>query len=258
MLRQSTGLRNFKNQFGSVKQALQNGEIRVYGGASQPATADLAPTGTLLYKLTKNGSARTPETLASGTVTLTGTTGSIATVTVDGKNLIPQGAVAFNTSLAQTATDLAAAINLGLSSPEYTASAAGAVVTIKPVRGTGAGPNGFVVTGTYSGDMGGTYANMAGGVAAANGLSFGVSTGGALVKNPTEVWQGTAVADGTATWFRAVGSVLDADGVDASGTEIRLDGAIATSGAEGNFSGTTIVNGAVQTANSFSFTDPAS
>lgn len=260
-LRQSKGLRNYKLQHGSFKHALQNGEIRVFSG-NQPASADDAEAGTLLYVLTKGGLARTAEVLSLGTVTLTGgASGSVDTVTVNGVNIIPHGAVPFNTSLTQTAADLAAAINLGLSTPEYRATSSGAVVTISALRGTGTGPNGFVVTGTLT-TITATYGNMASGVAAVNGLSLGVSAAGVLVKNPSEVWQGSGLAAAgagtTAGWFRVVGSVADNGTLDSTESQIRLDGAIATSGAEGSFSSTTIVFGAVQTANSFQITDPAS
>src|SRR5262245_17278078 len=109
-LRISTALRNFLCQHGSLRQALQNGIIEIYSG-SQPAGGDSAVSGTLLATITKASGSRTAEVLATGTVTLTGgASGSVNTVTVDGINLIPQGAVAFNTSLTQTAADLAAAI----------------------------------------------------------------------------------------------------------------------------------------------------
>src|SRR3990170_1805103 len=175
----STGMRNFILQHGSLKDALQNGRIEIYSG-TQPSSPDSAVSGTLLATITKSSGAHTAEVLATGTITVTGTTGGVATATVNSVNLIPQGAVAFNTSLNQTAVDLAAAINAGMSSPEYTASATGtsAVVTVRAKRGTGTAPNGFVVTATYTGDMGGSYANMSGGVAPVNGLSMASAAAG--------------------------------------------------------------------------------
>lgn len=255
-LRQSKGARNFKLQFGSLKQALQNGEIRIFTG-TQPASADDAETGTLLVKLTNNGGARTPEVLASGSIELTGGgSGSVNTVTVNSVNIIPQGAVPFNGSLNQTAVDLAAAINQGLSSPEYTASAAAAVVTIKALRGTGVAPNGFVVASTLT-TITASHVNMAGGVAPVNGLQLGSSLAGVLSKLVSQVWKGTAVASGTAGWYRHVGSVADAGGADVSESEIRIDGNIASSGANMNMTNTSVTNGADQTLSSFSLTDPA-
>jgi hypothetical protein len=255
-LRLSKALRNFQLQHGSIKNALQNGIIEVYSGA-QPTNADDAVSGTLLCTFTKNGSAYTPETLATGNVTLTGgASGSINTVTVNGINIIPQGAVVFNTSLNQTATDLAAAINAGLSSPEYRASAVGAVVTIFALPGTGTGPNGFVVATTLT-TITTTTGNMAGGVAPANGLTMGSAAAGVIAKTASETWQGTAVATGTAGWFRFKGSVLDAGAADALEAFIRLDGSIATSGGNLNMSNTSIVTGAVQSLSTFQLTAPA-
>lgn len=255
-LRLSTALRNFLLQHGSIKQALQNGVMEIYSG-SQPASADSAVSGTLLCTVTKASGSRTAEVLATGTVTLTGgSAGSINTVTVNSVNLIPQGAVPYNTSLNQTAADLAAAINKGLSSPEYVASASGAVVTISAMPGSGAGPNTFVVTATLT-TITASYANMSGGVDAVNGLSFNNAASGAIDKNSSETWSGVNVASGTAGWFRFKGSIADAGSADSAAAYLRLDGAIATSGAEYNVSSTTLTAAATHTVTSFPLTFPA-
>src|SRR5574340_759925 len=142
-LRLSSGARNFVLQHGSLKKAFQGGKILIYSGA-QTSSADAAPTGTLLCTVTKSSGAHTAEVQASGPVTLTGgAAGSVDTVTVNSVNILTNGAVPFNTSLTQTAADLAAAINLSESYPEYTATSSGAVVTIKAARGAGAAPNTF-------------------------------------------------------------------------------------------------------------------
>lgn len=101
------------------------------------------------------------EVLASATVTLGAAGGSIASVTVNGV-VITSGAVAFNTDLTTTAAALAANINAFTSTPDYTATASGAIVTIKAKPGTGANPNGYVVSVSISG-MTATVTNMAGG-----------------------------------------------------------------------------------------------
>jgi hypothetical protein len=87
------------------------------------------------------------------------------------------------------------------------------------------------------------------------GLEFDDATSGTLTKKATETWSGTAVQTGTAGWFRLQ---APGDGEGASITDERMDGAIATSGAQLNMSSTSIVQGAVQTINSFSITIPAS
>lgn len=254
-LRLSTALRSFALSGGSVRDALQNGKIQIFSGA-QPATADAAPTGTLLATITANAGSHTAEVQASGTVTLAGSAGSVDGITVGGVAVI-DAAVPFNTTLAQTALDLAAAINNSASNPEYQASASGAVVTIRAKRGTGAGANGLVVSGALT-TLTATYANLAGGVTAVNGLRFGAASAGVLGKNVAQVWSGVAISTGTAGWFRFVGSVADSGVLDSSETEFRLDGSVSTSGAQLNMSSTTITTGATQTISSFPITLPTS
>ncbi len=258
-LRFSKGLRNFLNEGGSLKQALANGKILVYTG-SQPTTADDAVAGTLLVTITKNGAAHTNEVLATGSVTLTGgASGSVNTVTVNSIDILGT-AVSFNTSLSQTATDVATQINNNPKNLLFTASAVGAVVTITAKPGLGTLGNGWVVSATLT-TITASYVNLGSGVAGvnpANGLTFGDSATGALVRNASETWSGTATATGTAGWFRYVGSVTDPGTADASEVYIRLDGNIATSGANLNMSNTAIVSGAVQTINGFTLTYPAS
>jgi len=118
---------------------------------------------------------RTPvSAAATATVTLTGgAAGSVDTITVDGVNIM-SGSVAFTTDLATTAAAVASNINSHTSSPEYTAAAVGAVITISAASSAGSDPNGFVVlvtatTITY------TKTNMSGG-------SF------AYVSSPENMW----------------------------------------------------------------------
>ncbi|MBF0345272.1 MAG: hypothetical protein HQL06_13715 [Nitrospirae bacterium] len=88
----------------------------------------------------------------------------------------------------------------------------------------------------------------------AAGLSFGEASGGVMAKTISETWSGTAVATGTAGWFRLV---APGDSGSSSQTDERLDGSVATSGAQLNMSSTSIVSGAVQTISTFSITMPA-
>ena len=64
-LRYSTEMRNFLNEGGSIKQALANGELRLYS-ATQPPSANNAPSGTLLAVITNASAARTKEVQATG------------------------------------------------------------------------------------------------------------------------------------------------------------------------------------------------
>jgi hypothetical protein len=92
---------------------------------------------------------RTPvNAAATATVTLTGgAAGSVDMITVDGVNIM-SGSVAFTTDLATTAAAVASNINSHTSSPEYTAAAVGAVITISAASAAGSDPNGFAVVVT--------------------------------------------------------------------------------------------------------------
>jgi hypothetical protein len=251
----SKAIRNFMLEAGSLKQALSNCKIKFYTG-SQPADADAAPTGTLLVTFTKSGGAHTAEVLSSGSMTLTGGgSGSVNTVTVNSIDILG-AAVNYNTSLAQTALDVITQINNNPANLLFVASSGGsAVITIKAKPGLGALPNGWVVSATLT-TITASYSNMASGVTAVNGLTWGDAAAGVLVKHPTEVWQGTAVASGTAGWYRVEAAVADSGGADGSEVYLRHDGAIAASGGEVNSTNTSISSGGVQTLNSFTITLP--
>lgn len=109
---------------------------------------------------------RTPAAAAAtATVTLTGgAAGSVDMITVDGVNIM-SGAVLFTVDLATTAAAVASNINAYSSSPEYTASAVGAVITISAAIGAGSDPNGYqlvvtttTITATDTDMSGGSYA----------------------------------------------------------------------------------------------------
>ncbi len=91
---------------------------------------------------------------------------------------------------------------------------------------------------------------------AAVGVNFDAPVAGAISKAIAETWSGLALTDGTAGWFRLY-EAGDAPG-GSSGTASRIDGNIATSGADMNMSTTFIANGAVQTISTFTVTLPAS
>lgn len=85
------------------------------------------------------------------------------------------------------------------------------------------------------------------------GINFDAPVGNVLSKAAAEVWSAVAAATGTAGWFRL--SKLTDTGA-ASTTDIRLDGAVATSNSDMNISNTAITAGATQTIDSFSITLP--
>jgi len=247
-LRFSKALANFLNHGGSLRQALSYGKIDFRTGA-QPATADAAPTGTLLCTFTRAGAAHTPEVKSTGTITLTGGgSGNFTSVKVAGLEVL-NGTTTFNTSLTQTAADLAAAIKRNVQNCLVDATSSSTVVTLSGRPGLGANPNTLVLAGTTA-TITATFGTMTGGTNPANGLNFELSTTGTMTKIGTDTWSGTGVSDGTAGWFRWKAAVADADALDSAEAILRLDGAIATSGGQLNGSSTAITTGAVQTITS--------
>lgn len=89
---------------------------------------------------------------------------------------------------------------------------------------------------------------------ASAGVEFDDASAGVMAKKSTETWSGTAVATGTAGWFRFK---QPGDSGSSSTTDCRLDGACSTSGGELTMSSLSIVSGAVQTISSFQITQPA-
>ena len=86
-----------------------------------------------------------------------------------------------------------------------------------------------------------------------NGLTFAAAAGGAVSKSG--VWSFNGVEAGTAGWFRLKGNAVDTGG--ASSTLPRLDGSVATSGADLNLSNISIAVAAPNTIDSFVWTQPA-
>jgi len=108
---------------------------------------------------------------ATGTVSLdSGASGSVDGITVNAIEVM-SGAESFDTSLIQTATNVAANITAHTSSPNYTAASGGTdTVTISAAAGTGTAPNGFVVVSSVT-TIGTTDGNMASGVYASGALA---------------------------------------------------------------------------------------
>lgn len=89
----------------------------------------------------------------------------------------------------------------------------------------------------------------------ATGLSFDVSAVAGIISKPAGVvWSGTNVATGSASYYRhtAVGD----DGT-LSTTQARIQGNIATVGADLNLSSTSLVSGASQALDYYSVTIPS-
>lgn len=254
-VRLSTGLRNFLNSGGSLKQALNNGRIEVYTG-TQPANGDAAVSGTLLCTFTKSSGAFTAEIQTTMAIELTGgASGNISAVTIDGLNILDE-TVTFDTSLAITAGLLGAALNRSATNLDWTAIVVDETVTLVAKPGLSTKYNGKTLANTLA-TITTTLTQPSGGAAAINGLQYEDSGSGTMTKRASHTWTGTAADSGTAGWFRHYGSVADNGSADATASALRLDGAIATSGSQMNMSPTSMVAAAVQTLSSFSPTIPA-
>lgn len=126
----------------------------------------VTPSGDMTVTLEQAAVAAVPEVAATASFEITAgspgiTFNTIAEVTIDGQDLI--GAfVNFDTDIATTASNVATAINTGLTA--YTAAAVGGVVTITAPAGLGASANGRVLGVVPAGDVTvASVTNMAGG-----------------------------------------------------------------------------------------------
>lgn len=251
----SKAVRNHMLGMGNFGQIFKHGKLVIYTGAA-PTNPEDAATGTALVTISDASGALTAEVLATGTVQVTGTTGSISTLTVNSVNIIADhGTVPFNTSTAQTASDLVDAINRSRSYPKYSATLSGSSAIISAVRGSGTTPNTYVVDAT--GTLATTDTNMSGGVLGVNGLKFGAAAAGVLSKLTSQTWSGTIASSGTAGYWRLYGSVSDSGAADSTEAFPRLQGSIGVTASDINLTSTSLVAGATQTINSFSVTMPA-
>ena len=80
------------------------------------------------------------------------------------------------------------------------------------------------------------------------GLTFDAAVAGVLPKAAAEVWEGTNVASGTATFYRFVRT---GDTGALSTTDLRMQGTIGLAGADMNMTSVTLVAAALQPINYF-------
>jgi len=255
-LKLSTGLRNFLLAEGSLRKAFEDGIINLYSGAA-PASPDDAPTGVLLCKVTKASGA-----VAAGARSLPQTglilIGShapgetfIINVTVDGVG--PTSYTFTNTPDAGGVTDVAMKVAEMLNDiPQIAAIASGSdgniFVSSKFTNGSFTLANGGG-TGTIS-----TLTSQVKAAVVLDTLKLATPAAGVINKN-ADVWSGVGLANGTAGYFRLI-TTLDTGAQ--SQEEVRIQGNVATSGAELNLSNLNIVTGATQTLDTFSLTEPVS
>lgn len=117
----------------------------------------------------------------------------------------------------------------------------------RPASADDAVPGGATLLVTFDDDGTGTTEDP--------GLDFGDAAAGVVGIDPTEDWQGEAVASGIAAWFRAYRFADSPSG--ASTTLPRIDGSVAVSGADMSISNTNIVAETIQRITAFNITMPA-
>jgi len=254
MIRLSTGAVNFIMQYGSFKRAFYGGNMKIYSGG-QPATADAAVTGTLGLTVTTASGALTHEVRPAGSVTFTGTSGSITSITLAGYEILG-ATVTCVTSPTVTAAAVAAQINKFCSRGccECYAESLVGKVTIYAVQGSGA-VTGAIATTVSGGDVAKTDVALGTevtGTTMVNGFDFGTVAAGVLQKDG--VWSGVASNTITAGWFRIEGSIADDDSLSTS--LIRMDGNCGTSGADLNMATTSLVSGNTYTIDTAGITLP--
>jgi len=257
-LKLSTALRNAMLESQPLKLAMDNCVLKVYSG-TQPATADAAPTGTLLCTYSVASGAITREVLAQGKVVISGASGSLDTLTVNSLEIMGSS-TAFdgtNTTLTLVADAIARKINNNPNNQLFVASRSGTdtiILTCKP----GVGAVTWTVTSTAT-TLGRTDTNrgtLTAGTAPVNCLGWGDAAAGVLSKLPAQTWSGVAGNTGSAGWFRFEASVSDAGALDSTESIMRVDGLVATSAAELNLSTTTMTSGLTQTVDTFTMALP--
>lgn len=239
----STGLSNELAGVSGFRQNLTGGRMLLFSG-SQPANADSASSGTLLGVLTDTSGAHTGETLPVWKITLSGTSGTLDTITIGGLSILP-AAITFAADLPATAAAAALSITNAFSLLDFKAVSSGADILISGPNGSGALLNSMVcaaTTTTLVATVAGSGAVFTSGVTALNGLQFTYPAVSGVIES-TGTWSGVGVADGVAGSFRYCCDAADA-GTSASTTYRRIDGSITVTGGSGN---ATIDNTSVST-----------
>lgn len=85
------------------------------------------------------------------------------------------------------------------------------------------------------------------------GLTFAAASSGVITKTLAEVWSGTTIAAGTATYYRLV-AVGDTAGL--STTQARLQGLVAQAGAEMNLPTIALLNTTLYAVDNYAFSLP--
>ena len=151
-------------------------------------------------------------TAATGTVTLdSGGAGSVDGITVNSVAIM-SGAESFDTDLSTTATNVASNITANTSSPNYTAAAVGAVITITAVT-KGTATNTYAVVSSAT-TIATTDANMSG---ATSSNVISLSTPNSVISATT--WTHVRVVENGNDYYIFVGGISKAHVSTASRTE---------------------------------------
>ena len=221
-----------------VKEVFSDFLIKVYDG-TPPATADAAKSGNLLAQFTKGGATLTGTASTrqeAQVVVVRGSTGDTAIFTFSTPSVVVTYAqVAGDSTDDLLVTSICAAINADTTANKVVEAIAvvGAAVTeaIVLLRARYPGEP-FVVVVTKTGTLAVTTTDITAN-ARINTLHFdNPNADGDLVNEAAYTWNATGLVAGTATYFRVV-QPTDT-GVAVTITEPRIQGNIATAGAEIN------------------------
>ncbi|RLC49295.1 MAG: hypothetical protein DRH57_00300 [Candidatus Cloacimonadota bacterium] len=226
----STGLAGALATKGSLKELLTDFVLEIFSGAI-PASADDAESGTRLVTITTDGEDWSPskKQVVSFDVTNEGAEGDSVTITItpvvpSGSNeVIQYNRTADDDTTLKVALGIAEAINANSNLVEAVACGSGTVVVSSKYKGDGFSLN-VVASGSLAvSDVQEVVANVRG-----KGLHFEspqTVTAGVLEKANDDVWKGTVVATGTASYFR-IKAHDDNGGADSS--KLRIQGTVGT------------------------------
>lgn len=289
-MKYSTGFLNHLCVTGSVRGALDGGNIKFYSG-SEPATADAATTGTLLLTVTASGAGLTFNTTAAARVltkpsattwsgtpaangdagyfrfVASGDTGASSTtekrmqgaVSTFGAD-INLASITMATSTARTLASFWVSLLAQTGALKFSDMLANYLLDTGSLKAALDGCKIMVFAGTEPTSPESANANtllctvtLSGG---GSGLTWDTTpVNGALLKPAAASWSGTNVASGDATHFRLVLSADD--GISASTTARRVQGSIGVGGKDWIMSNVTFVSGNSFTPSEFHIALPA-
>lgn len=260
MINLSTGFVNALADSYGLKEILTNMVIEVRSGA-QPANADAADSGTLLWQASVNaGTLAVVEVLATATVPLVGASANVTAFTIGGHTPFKIADLPVYSSAADLAASVVSAFNASPFNLGFTAEVTGGTsVLLTAPKNTGAYINTVPVVCSATGVGGGVgtvNTTFTGGITAVNHLACPDPVAGVITYDPNvQVWSGYGIATGLAQHFRIKCSGT-ADTGAASTANIRIDGSVAQIGGDMSVTVAEVTTGKLQTIESFVVTLP--